>query len=136
MKYNRQCGFSVDPRFGWDCHGLPIEFEIDKKLGIKTPQDVEKIGIKAYNDECRAIVMRYSTEWKEIVERCGRWADFENDFKTMYPKYMESVWAIFKMIYQKGLVYRGFRVVSSESSLFSFIFTKFFRIFHRTLCQC
>ena len=70
-------------RFGWDCHGLPVEFEIDKKLGISGRDDVLKMGIKAYNAECRAIVMRYSKEWEATVKRVGRWIDFENDYKTM-----------------------------------------------------
>ena len=111
-RYKRQNGFFVDPKFGWDCHGLPIEFEIDKSLGIKTPDDVKKIGIANYNDECRKIVMRYSEEWENTITRIGRWADFFNDYKTMYPSYMESVWWVFKQLFEKGLVYKGFSVIS------------------------
>ena len=86
------------------------EYEIDKTLGIKGPEDVAKMGIAAYNNECRQIVMRYAQEWEDIVERMGRWIDFRNDYKTMYPWFMESVWYIFKQLYEKGFVYRGFKV--------------------------
>ncbi|XP_055998788.1 isoleucine--tRNA ligase, cytoplasmic-like isoform X2 [Ostrea edulis] len=110
-RWAHQTGFHVDRRFGWDCHGLPVEYEIDKTLGIKGPEDVEKMGIAAYNAECRKIVMRYSTDWEEIVTRLGRWIDFENDYKTMYPSFMESIWWVFKELYNKGLVYKGSKVM-------------------------
>nr|XP_042904270.1 isoleucine--tRNA ligase, cytoplasmic isoform X2 [Parasteatoda tepidariorum]XP_042904276.1 isoleucine--tRNA ligase, cytoplasmic isoform X2 [Parasteatoda tepidariorum] len=106
-----QSGFHVDRRFGWDCHGLPVEYEIDKTLDIKGPKDVEKLGIANYNNECRKIVMRYAKEWEEIVGRMGRWIDFENDYKTLYPSFMESVWYTFKQLYNKGFVYRGVKVM-------------------------
>lgn len=104
-------GFHVERRFGWDCHGLPVEHEIDKTLGIKGPDDVAKMGIEAYNAACRNIVMRYSAEWRETVKRLGRWIDFDNDYKTLYPWFMESIWWVFKQLYDKGLVYRGFKVM-------------------------
>uniref|UniRef100_A0A8C4M7P8 isoleucine--tRNA ligase n=1 Tax=Equus asinus asinus TaxID=83772 RepID=A0A8C4M7P8_EQUAS len=110
-RYAHQSGFHVDRRFGWDCHGLPVEYEIDKTLGIRGPEDVAKMGIVEYNNQCRAIVMRYSTEWKSIVTRLGRWIDFDNDYKTLYPQFMESVWWVFKQLYDKGLVYRGVKVM-------------------------
>uniref|UniRef100_A0A5S6R4N6 Isoleucine--tRNA ligase, cytoplasmic n=1 Tax=Trichuris muris TaxID=70415 RepID=A0A5S6R4N6_TRIMR len=110
-RFAYQDGYHVERRFGWDCHGLPVEYEIDKTLGIKGPQDVEKLGIANYNAECRRIVMRYAREWQEIVERMGRWIDFENDYKTLYPSFMESVWWAFKQLYAKGLVYRGVKVM-------------------------
>jgi isoleucyl-tRNA synthetase len=72
-RYAHQQGYHVERRFGWDCHGLPVEYEIDKNLGIKGPEDVEKMGIEAYNNECRKIVMRYATDWEKIVSRLGRW---------------------------------------------------------------
>ncbi|XP_070256993.1 isoleucine--tRNA ligase, cytoplasmic isoform X2 [Myotis yumanensis] len=110
-RYAHQSGFHVDRRFGWDCHGLPVEYEIDKILGIRGPEDVAKMGIMEYNNQCRAIVMRYSTEWKSTVTRLGRWIDFDNDYKTLYPEFMESVWWVFKQLYDKGLVYRGMKVM-------------------------
>lgn len=110
-RWAHMSGYHVERRFGWDTHGLPVEFEIDKTLGIRGPDDVYKMGIKAYNNECRKIVMRYSGEWKNIVTRLGRWIDFENDYKTFYPTFMESVWWVFKQLYNKGLVYRGVKVM-------------------------
>ena len=98
-------------RFGWDCHGLPVEYEIDKTNNISGPEDVERMGIDKYNDLCRNIVMRYSSEWQRVVKRVGRWIDFEKDYKTMYPWFMESVWWVFSELFKKGFVYRGFKVM-------------------------
>lgn len=75
-------GFHVERRFGWDTHGLPIEHEIDKKLGISGKAAVMELGIAKYNEECRSIVMRYATEWRHTIERLGRWIDFDNDYKV------------------------------------------------------
>lgn len=72
-RYAHQQGFHVERRFGWDCHGLPVEFEIDKKLGITGPDDVMRMGIDKYNAECRKIVMRYAKDWENIIGRIGRW---------------------------------------------------------------
>lgn len=106
-----QNGFHVERRFGWDCHGLPVENEVDKMLGIKSPKQVEEDGIARYNQMCGKIVMRYADEWRGIIGRMGRWIDFENDYKTLYPWYMETVWWIFKQLYEKGLVYHGVKVM-------------------------
>ena len=110
-RWAHQSGFHVERRFGWDCHGLPVEFEIDKELNIKGPEDVIKMGIDVYNKKCRSIVMKYSNEWINIVTRLGRWIDFENDYKTLYPSFMESVWWVFKQLYSRGLVYKGVKVM-------------------------
>ncbi|XP_061688549.1 isoleucine--tRNA ligase, cytoplasmic [Syngnathoides biaculeatus] len=110
-RFAHQSGFHVDRRFGWDCHGLPVEYEIDKTLGITGPDDVAKMGIAEYNKQCRNIVMRYSHEWEVSVNRMGRWIDFKNDYKTLYPWFMETVWWVFKQLYDKGLVYRGVKVM-------------------------
>uniref|UniRef100_A0AAQ5XAB4 isoleucine--tRNA ligase n=1 Tax=Amphiprion ocellaris TaxID=80972 RepID=A0AAQ5XAB4_AMPOC len=110
-RFAHQSGFHVDRRFGWDCHGLPVEYEIDKTLGIKGPEDVAKMGIAEYNKQCRNIVMRYSNEWETSVMRMGRWIDFKSDYKTLYPWFMETVWWVFKQLYDKGLVYRGVKVM-------------------------
>ncbi|OSX66491.1 hypothetical protein POSPLADRAFT_1177964 [Postia placenta MAD-698-R-SB12] len=104
-------GYHVTRRFGWDTHGLPVEHEIDKKLGITGREDVMKMGIAAYNAECRAIVMRYASEWRRTVERMGRWIDFDNDYKTLNVTFMESVWWAFGELYKKGMVYRGLKVM-------------------------
>uniref|UniRef100_A0A158Q609 Isoleucine--tRNA ligase, cytoplasmic n=1 Tax=Dracunculus medinensis TaxID=318479 RepID=A0A158Q609_DRAME len=111
-----QNGHYVERRFGWDTHGLPVEFEVDKLLGIKCPQDVLEMGIDKYNSECRKIVMRYASEWEETVERMGRWIDFKNDYKTLYPWFMESVWWAFSQLFKKGLVYRGVKVMPFSTS--------------------
>ena len=110
-------GYSVERRFGWDCHGLPIEHEIDKKLGMSGREAVKKIGIAAYNTECRSIVQRYSTEWRETIDRLGRWIDFDNDYKTMDTTFMESVWYVFKQIFDKGAVYKGYKVMPCSTVL-------------------
>ncbi|XP_072522622.1 isoleucine--tRNA ligase, cytoplasmic [Salminus brasiliensis] len=110
-RFAHQSGFHVDRRFGWDCHGLPVEYEIDKTLGIKGPEDVAKMGIAEYNKQCRSIVMRYASEWETSVTRMGRWIDFKHDYKTLYPWFMETVWWVFKQLYDKGLVYRGVKVM-------------------------
>lgn len=109
-RYQSMTGHHVTRRFGWDCHGLPVEHEIDQKLGIKSRDDVLKMGIANYNEECRGIVSRYVEEWEQTVVRMGRWIDFKNGYKTMDLKFMESVWWVFAKLYEKGLVYRGFKV--------------------------
>lgn len=110
-RYATQTGHYCSRRFGWDCHGLPIEYEIDKRHNIKSSVDRESLGVKAYNALCREIVMTYSKEWEQIVGRFGRWIDFQNDYKTMDRNYMESVWWTFKEIHDQGLVYRGARIM-------------------------
>ncbi|KAF2903728.1 hypothetical protein ILUMI_02436 [Ignelater luminosus] len=115
-RYAHQQGFHVERRFGWDCHGLPVEFEIDKKFNIKGPEDVEKMGVDIYNAECRSIVTHYVTHWKLVMGKIGRWIDFDNDYKTLYPWFMESVWWVFKQLYLKGLVYHGNKVMPYSTS--------------------
>eukprot|EP00892_Ulva_mutabilis_P011660 jgi/Ulvmu1/8867/UM049_0049.1 len=116
-RYASQTGHHVERRFGWDCHGLPVEFEIDQKLGIKCTEDVMALGIDKYNEECRSIVMRYSQEWEKTVTRLGRWIDFKNDYKTLNPDFMESVWWVFGQLWEKGLVYQGFKVMPFSTGL-------------------
>ncbi|KAL8145892.1 hypothetical protein AgCh_003869 [Apium graveolens] len=116
-RYQSMTGHHVTRRFGWDCHGLPVEHEIDLKLGIKTKDDVFKMGIGQYNEECRSIVTRYVGEWEKVITRTGRWIDFKNDYKTMDLKFMESVWWVFSQLHKKGLVYRGFKVMPYSTGL-------------------
>ena len=116
-RYYTMQGHYVQRRFGWDCHGLPIEHEIDKKLGMSAQQAVEQFGIKAYNDECRGIVQRYTAEWEKTITRIGRWVDFRNDYKTMDPNFMESVWWVLKQLWSKDLVYQGVKVVPFSTAL-------------------
>ncbi|PVV00851.1 hypothetical protein BB560_004751 [Smittium megazygosporum] len=110
-RYAHNTGHYVERRFGWDCHGLPVEYEIDKTLNIRFRQDVLEMGIDKYNEACRSIVMRYSSEWRKTVERSGRWIDFDNDYKTMNITCMESVWWVFKQLFDKGQVYRGVKIM-------------------------
>jgi len=116
-RYFTMKGRYVERRFGWDCHGLPIEHEIDKKLGLSAHDAVKKLGIKGYNDECRGIVQRYTSEWEKTISRIGRWVDFENDYKTMDITFMESVWWVFKELWDKSLIYQGTKVVPFSTAL-------------------
>lgn len=116
-RYATMTGHHVERRFGWDTHGVPIEHIIDKKLGIKDKQDVFDYGLENYNNECRSIVMTYAADWRKTIGRLGRWIDFDNDYKTMYPSFMESVWWAFKKLYDKNQVYRGFRVMPYSTGL-------------------
>ncbi len=116
-RYFTMKGFYVERRFGWDCHGLPIEHEIDKKLEMPAHEAVAKLGVAGYNKECRSIVDRYVSEWEKTITRIGRWVDFENDYKTMDPEFMESVWWVFKQLWEKDLVYQGTRVVPFSTAL-------------------
>lgn len=116
-RYWSMKGFHVERRFGWDTHGLPIEHEIDKKFNISGKQAVMQMGLDKYNDECRAIVMRYATEWRTTIERLGRWIDFDNDYKTMNLTFMESEWWAFKQLFDKGKVYQGHRVMPYSTVL-------------------
>ncbi|KAJ2907126.1 tRNA synthetases class I-domain-containing protein [Zalerion maritima] len=116
-RYWSMKGYHVERRFGWDTHGLPIEHEIDKKLGISGKAAVMEIGLEKYNAECRAIVMRFSEEWRHTVERLGRWIDFDNDYKTMDVTFMESEWWVFKQLWDKDQVYQGHRVMPYSTAL-------------------
>ncbi|HUS66371.1 MAG TPA: isoleucine--tRNA ligase, partial [Kofleriaceae bacterium] len=110
-RYWTMRGYHVARRFGWDCHGLPVEHEISKKLKIESNKQIVAMGIGAYNAECRGIVQRYTQEWKASVKRIGRWVDMEKPYFTMDPSFMESVWWVFRQLWDKGLVYEGYKVV-------------------------
>lgn len=144
-RYWSMKGFHVERRFGWDTHGLPIEHEIDNKHKMSAQDYVQLYGIEKYNAECRTIVMRYTSEWRQAIGRLGRWVDFDNDYKvcvgmlsrgisimktheyvhymaltlkqTMDPSFMESVWWVFKQLYDKGQVYREYRVMPYSTAL-------------------
>lgn len=110
-RFRTMQGFKVERRFGWDCHGLPAEMGAEKELGISGHKAIEEFGIQKFNDHCRQSVMRYTHEWQRYVTRQGRWVDFENDYKTMDLGFMESVIWAFKQLYDKGLIYRSYRVM-------------------------
>ena len=110
-RYQTMRGKKVARVFGWDCHGLPAELEAEKQLGIKGRQEIEEMGVAKFNDYCATSVLRYADEWKAYVTRQARWVDFENGYKTMDLDFMESVMWAFKALWDKGLVYQGFRVL-------------------------
>lgn len=110
-RYQTMRGRRVERRFGWDTHGLPAELEAMRQKGIKTTDEILELGIEVFNDACRSSVLMYTDEWREYVTRQARWVDFDNDYKTMNPDYMESVIWAFKQLYDKGWIYEGFRVL-------------------------
>jgi isoleucyl-tRNA synthetase len=110
-RYMTMRGRRVERRFGWDTHGLPAELEAMSQLGIKTKEEILELGIETFNAKCRESVLRYTDEWQAYVRRQARWVDFDHDYKTLDPDYMESVMWAFKQLYDKGLVYEGFRVL-------------------------
>ncbi len=116
-RYWTMQGRYVMRRFGWDCHGLPIEHEIDKQLGLSAQDAVAKLGVAGYNNECRGIVDRYVDEWRTTITRLGRWVDFDNDYKTMDADYMESVWWVVKQLWDKGFIYQGLKVMPVSTEL-------------------
>ncbi|HIY86102.1 MAG TPA: isoleucine--tRNA ligase [Candidatus Yaniella excrementavium] len=110
-RYQTQQGRRVERRFGWDTHGLPAELEAMKQLGMTDKAEIEEMGIDKFNDACRASVLEYTKEWEQYINRMARWADFENDYKTLNPSFMESVIWAFKTLHERDLTYRGFRVL-------------------------
>ena len=97
--------------WGWDCHGLPIENIAEAEIGIKSKNEIEKMGVKKFNDFCRSKVLTYASEWKRTVERIARWTEFDDSYKTMDNDYIESVWWAFKQLYEKGFVYEGEKIL-------------------------
>ncbi len=116
-RYKTMQGFYVPRRFGWDCHGLPVENEIEKAKELSGAADIESFGIPEFNEECRSIVLRYTEEWKRTVDRMGRWVSFKGTYHTMDASFMESVWWVFSQLYEKGLVYEGFKVMPFSAQL-------------------
>jgi isoleucyl-tRNA synthetase len=110
-RYQTMRGRRVERRFGWDCHGLPAETEAEKELGVAGRGPITEYGIQRFNDYCRTSVLRYTHEWEHYVTRQARWVDFRNDYKTMDLTYMESVMWALKQLYDKGLLYEGYRVL-------------------------
>ncbi len=108
-RYQTMKGRLVPRKWGWDCHGLPIENLIEKDLRLKSKKEIEEYGIEKFNKKAEESVLKYAGEWKKIIPRVGRWVDMENDYKTMDRNYTESVWWVFKTLYDKGLVYEGYK---------------------------
>ena len=110
-RYWTMRGYRVERRFGWDTHGLPIEMEVEKKLKISGPREIAAFGVDKYNEACRREVQTNTETWERITRRIGRWIDFEDDYKTLDLDFMESVWWVFQQLWEKGLVYRDFKVL-------------------------
>jgi isoleucyl-tRNA synthetase len=110
-RYKTMCGYRVERKGGWDCHGLPVEIAVEEKLGIKSKTEIEQYGIKEFNEQCRNSVFEYLEEWDRLTERIGFWVDLEHAYRTLDESYIESVWWALKMISDKGLLYEGHKVV-------------------------
>ncbi len=110
-RYQTMKGLRVERRFGWDCHGLPVEYEMEKELRISGKRQIEDFGVAKFNEACRSIVLRYTREWRKVITRLGRWVDFDNDYKTMDADYMESIWWVMSQLWKKGLLYQGYYIL-------------------------
>jgi len=110
-RYKTMKGYKVERRWGWDCHGLPIENIVEKELNLSSHQEIAEYGVDKFCEDCRSKVFTYADEWEVIINRIGRWVDFENQYRTMDPSFMETVWWIFKTLYDKGLIYEGYKVL-------------------------
>lgn len=110
-RYHTMRGHYVERRFGWDCHGLPIEALAQDKLGLAGTAAIHETGIDTFNETCRSMVTTYVEEWRKTVTRMGRWVDFDRDYKTMDPDFMESIWWVFKQLWDQGRIYRDYRIM-------------------------
>ena len=108
-RYKTMRGYQVSRRWGWDCHGLPLEVEMEKKIGTKTKSDIKEYGIEKFNRGIRDTIFTYIDEWKKIIPRIGRWVDMERDYRTISTSYIESVWSVFRRLYERGFVSNGFK---------------------------
>jgi isoleucyl-tRNA synthetase len=110
-RYWNMRGHPVERRFGWDCHGLPIEALAQEALGLAGTSQIMALGVDAFNRQCRQMVLTYVAEWRKTITRLGRWVDFDNDYKTMDSTFMESVWWAFKQLWEKGRIYKSYRIM-------------------------
>src|SRR6202007_2031757 len=108
-RYKTMRGYYVPRRLGWDTHGLPVEFEVEKQLGISGKRQILEMGVDKFNEAARDSVFKYRDVFEDLYRRIGRWADAENAYATLDDDYIESVWWVLKQLYDKGLMYRGFR---------------------------
>ncbi len=116
-RYQTMKGHRVVRGWGWDCHGLPVENEMKKKLGISSAKEIQEYGVARYNEECRSIVLRFTSDWEQSITRIGRWVDFKNGYRTMDKNFMESIWWVFKTLYDKGLIYKGYNILPYSPGL-------------------
>ena len=109
LRYWTMRGYRVERRFGWDCHGLPVETDAERLLGLKSRRDILDYGVAEFSEYCRGLVLRYTEEWQQFIRRIGRWIDWSDQYHTMDPEYMESVWWVFKSLWDRDLVYEGYK---------------------------
>ena len=110
-RYRTMRGDYVERRFGWDTHGLPIEALAQEALGVSGAHEIKALGVDKFNEQCRSMVLKYVGEWRRTVTRMGRWVDFDNDYKTMQPEFMETVWWVFKQLWEQGRIYKSHRIM-------------------------
>ena len=110
-RYQTMRGFRVERRFGWDTHGLPIEALAQEALGVSGAPEIQKLGVGTFNEQCRSMVLKYVSQWRQTVTRMGRWVDFDRDYKTMDPTFMETIWWVFKQLWDQGRVYKSHRIM-------------------------
>jgi len=110
-RYQTMRGKYVERRFGWDTHGLPIEALAQDALGVAGAPEIKQLGVGKFNEQCRSMVLKYVSEWRKTVTRMGRWVDFDNDYKTMNPEFMETIWWVFKQLWDQGRVYKSHRIM-------------------------
>lgn len=110
-RFQTMKGKYVSRTFGWDCHGLPVEYEMEKALELSGKKEIEGYGIGKFNEACRSIVLRYTKDWEAVVRRMGRWVDFENGYRTMDRDYMESIWWVFHRLWEMDLIYEGHKIL-------------------------
>ncbi len=110
-RYQTMRGKYVERRFGWDTHGLPIEALAQDALGVAGAPEIKALGIDKFNEQCRSMVLKYVSEWRKTVTRMGRWVDFDHDYKTMQPEFMETIWWVFKQLWNQGRVYKSHRIM-------------------------
>ncbi|HEX3737074.1 MAG TPA: class I tRNA ligase family protein, partial [Solirubrobacterales bacterium] len=110
-RYRTMCGYQVPRKAGWDCHGLPVELEVEKQLGISSKQEIEELGIAEFNRRCRESVFEYVEEWNRLTERIGFWVDLDDPYVTLEDRYIESVWWSLRQLWDKGSLYEGHKVV-------------------------
>src|SRR6266480_1037419 len=110
-RYKTMCGYQVPRKAGWDCHGLPVELEVERQRGISSKHEIEEYGIAEFNQRCRESVFSYVEEWNRLTERIGFWIDLDDAYVTLSREYIESVWWALRQIWEKGLLYEGHKVV-------------------------
>ncbi len=108
-RYQTMRGYHVERKWGWDCHGLPVENIVEKDLKLKSKDEIDALGVDKFNSECRRSVLKYADEWYKFIPRIGRWVDMDHDYKTMDTSYMESIWWVFKQLFDKNLIYEGYK---------------------------